>query len=242
MPSIHFSSWGKHFRFNRYTYSGVSRRPLVYNTQEHSGIVDDISSFMFIYGFIIIIRRERDEKIIFFFFLILFLFVFQHDTAAYWWHCYSCVRKNHRRHRMTWHWRPVQNRVCCCSFTVTFAWRLSILSFWLPTSFYWSECVLCMKTIFCLPFPLSWPSLCRQSRSMKQFAIFHICHRYTYNGSVFPPGLPDHVTCPKFWWRNMLYIQTWYPFQQLCMIWSWYLADDMQFYVWAIVLLILAKR
>lgn len=39
-----------------------------------------------------------------------------------------------------------------------------------------------------------------------------------------------------------MYIQTWFPFPQLCMLWSWYLADDMQFYVWAIVILIFSKR
>lgn len=66
--------------------------------------------------------------------------------------------------------------------------------------------------------------------------------RYTYNGSVFPPGLPDHIVCPNYWWRNILYVQTWFPFHQLCMLWSWYLANDMQFYIWAIVLLIFAKR
>lgn len=59
---------------------------------------------------------------------------------------------------------------------------------------------------------------------------------------MFTPGLPDHVTCPNYWWRNILYIQTWFPFPQLCMLWSWYLADDMQFYVWAIVILIFSKR
>lgn len=66
--------------------------------------------------------------------------------------------------------------------------------------------------------------------------------RYIYNAAVFTPALPDHITCPNYWWRNILYIQTWFPFPQLCMLWSWYLADDMQFYVWAIVILILSRR
>ncbi|XP_055297842.1 uncharacterized protein LOC129566166 isoform X2 [Sitodiplosis mosellana] len=66
--------------------------------------------------------------------------------------------------------------------------------------------------------------------------------KYVYNKSVFTPGLPDHITCPNYWWRNILYIQIWFPFSQLCMLWSWYLADDMQFYIWAIIILILSKR
>lgn len=59
---------------------------------------------------------------------------------------------------------------------------------------------------------------------------------------MFQPGLDDDSVCPHFWWRNMLYIQNWFPFPQLCMIWSWYLADDMQFYVWALLLLMLSTR
>ncbi|XP_031632725.1 uncharacterized protein LOC116346685 [Contarinia nasturtii] len=66
--------------------------------------------------------------------------------------------------------------------------------------------------------------------------------KYVYNKAVFTPGLPDHITCPNYWWRNILYIQTWFPFTQLCMLWAWYLADDMQFYIWAIVILILSRR
>lgn len=99
-------------------------------------------------------------------------------------------------------------------------------------------------------------SQCRVIRSVYPFIFqfiffsfaFFLCSyfshisRYTYNGSVFPPGLPDHIVCPNYWWRNILYIQTWFPFHQLCMLWSWYLANDMQFYIWAIVLLIFAKR
>lgn len=66
--------------------------------------------------------------------------------------------------------------------------------------------------------------------------------KHTYNQSVFSPSIYDHVTCHHFWWRNILYINNWYPFQELCMIWSWYLANDMQFYLMAIFLLILSTR
>lgn len=66
--------------------------------------------------------------------------------------------------------------------------------------------------------------------------------KYTYNQSVFSPSIYDHVTCHHYWWRNILYINNWYPFQELCMIWSWYLANDMQFYLMAIFLLILSTR
>ncbi|KAJ6631744.1 Nose resistant to fluoxetine protein 6, partial [Pseudolycoriella hygida] len=71
--------------------------------------------------------------------------------------------------------------------------------------------------------------------------ISEVSFKDTYNHSVFPSGLADHLTCPSHWWRNMLYIQNWFPFPELCMIWSWYLANDMQFYIWAIIILVLSK-
>ncbi|XP_037037502.1 O-acyltransferase like protein [Bradysia coprophila] len=72
--------------------------------------------------------------------------------------------------------------------------------------------------------------------------ISEVSFKDTYNNSVFPYGLTDHLTCPTHWWRNMLYIQNWFPFPELCMIWSWYLANDMQFYIWAVIILILSTR
>lgn len=77
------------------------------------------------------------------------------------------------------------------------------------------------------------------------FSKFNFClsiTRVVYNGSVFTPGLVDHVTCSKFWWRNILYVNNFYPLNEICLMWSWYLANDFQFYVIAIVLLILSTR
>ncbi|XP_050071838.1 O-acyltransferase like protein [Anopheles maculipalpis] len=66
--------------------------------------------------------------------------------------------------------------------------------------------------------------------------------KWTYDRSVFTPGIIDHITCDRFWWRNILYVNNWFPFTEMCMIWSWYLANDMQFYVIAIVLLMVSSR
>ncbi|XP_052863293.1 O-acyltransferase like protein [Anopheles cruzii] len=66
--------------------------------------------------------------------------------------------------------------------------------------------------------------------------------KWTYDRSVFTPGIIDHITCDRFWWRNILYVNNWFPFSEMCMIWSWYLANDMQFYVIAIVLLMISSR
>ncbi|XP_074653885.1 nose resistant to fluoxetine protein 6-like isoform X2 [Tubulanus polymorphus] len=55
----------------------------------------------------------------------------------------------------------------------------------------------------------------------------------------------DYVTsCNKYWWTNLLYINNFYPQHEMkqCMDWSWYLANDMQFYVITPPLLILLYR
>ncbi|KAJ8919034.1 hypothetical protein NQ315_016940 [Exocentrus adspersus] len=58
---------------------------------------------------------------------------------------------------------------------------------------------------------------------------------------LIPPAM-DHENCPNYWWRNVLYINTLFPAPEMCMLWSWYLSDDTQFYIIGAVLLILAAR
>jgi peptidoglycan/LPS O-acetylase OafA/YrhL len=36
--------------------------------------------------------------------------------------------------------------------------------------------------------------------------------------------------CPTYWWTNALYINNMWPAADLCADWTWYLANDMQFY------------
>ncbi|KAK9498898.1 hypothetical protein O3M35_003448 [Rhynocoris fuscipes] len=64
---------------------------------------------------------------------------------------------------------------------------------------------------------------------------------FHYN-SVFETPTSDYVNCPKYWWRNVLYINTLFPVEDMCMLWSWYLADDTQFYVLGAFLLILSIK
>lgn len=51
---------------------------------------------------------------------------------------------------------------------------------------------------------------------------------------------PYAAQCSKYWWSNLLYINNLYPWknEEECMYWSWYLANDMQFFVIAPVILI----
>ena len=46
--------------------------------------------------------------------------------------------------------------------------------------------------------------------------------------------------CQKYWWTNLLYINNFYPRKLFdeCMIWSWYLSNDMQFFVLAPIIII----
>lgn len=66
--------------------------------------------------------------------------------------------------------------------------------------------------------------------------------RYSHNNSVFEPTIIDHVTCDKYWWRNILYINNMFPQSEMCMIWSWYMANDTQFFIIGITLLLISKR
>jgi peptidoglycan/LPS O-acetylase OafA/YrhL len=46
--------------------------------------------------------------------------------------------------------------------------------------------------------------------------------------------------CVKYWWTNLLYINNFYPTvaEDECIGWSWYLANDMQFYIISPIILI----
>ena len=46
--------------------------------------------------------------------------------------------------------------------------------------------------------------------------------------------------CERYWWTNMLYINNIYPWKVLdeCMSWTWYLSNDMQFYIIAPIMVL----
>ncbi|KAJ0181075.1 hypothetical protein K1T71_003160 [Dendrolimus kikuchii] len=69
-----------------------------------------------------------------------------------------------------------------------------------------------------------------------------IALRYTHDQSVFEPAIFDHITCDKYWWRNLLYINNLFPQSEMCMVWSWYMANDTQFYAVGIILLLISVR
>ncbi|KAG5682446.1 hypothetical protein PVAND_011798 [Polypedilum vanderplanki] len=66
--------------------------------------------------------------------------------------------------------------------------------------------------------------------------------KVTYNQSVFTPGLIDHINCNKYFLRNIFYINNFYPLNEMCMMWSWYLANDFQFYIITLLILFISIR
>ena len=59
---------------------------------------------------------------------------------------------------------------------------------------------------------------------------------YTLTGK----GSVNYENCNKYWWTNLLYINNFYPWElkNECMGWTWYLANDMQFFILAPLVLI----
>ncbi|KAG7202492.1 hypothetical protein KM043_017060 [Ampulex compressa] len=70
--------------------------------------------------------------------------------------------------------------------------------------------------------------------------MVEVSMKWFHANSVFEPPTADHYNCPNYWWRNVLYINTLFPVEQMCMLWSWYVADDTQFYIVGAVILVLA--
>ncbi|XP_066994974.2 nose resistant to fluoxetine protein 6 [Anabrus simplex] len=72
--------------------------------------------------------------------------------------------------------------------------------------------------------------------------LVEVTTRWVHNNSVFEPNIIDQHTCDKYWWRNALYINSLFPRSEMCMLWSWYMANDTQFYVMGLILLLLGTK
>ncbi|KAJ7365133.1 hypothetical protein OS493_007782 [Desmophyllum pertusum] len=77
------------------------------------------------------------------------------------------------------------------------------------------------------------------------FVILFYANLYAFLGEgPLWYGSQVGTPCDKYWWTNLLYINNFYPnsLTQECLGWSWYLANDMQFYVISPILLYLIYR
>ncbi|XP_021358198.1 nose resistant to fluoxetine protein 6-like [Mizuhopecten yessoensis] len=65
--------------------------------------------------------------------------------------------------------------------------------------------------------------------------------------AVYDAEMADQYdTCSSSWWSNLLYINNFYPdsgsLGKICMAWTWYLANDMQFFIISPIFIILLLR
>jgi len=44
--------------------------------------------------------------------------------------------------------------------------------------------------------------------------------QYFEKNAVFDPPTEDYINCPKYWWRNALYINTLFPVNEMVNIFS----------------------
>ncbi|XP_062589908.1 nose resistant to fluoxetine protein 6-like [Saccostrea cucullata] len=61
--------------------------------------------------------------------------------------------------------------------------------------------------------------------------VYTAYFQYWGSGPLWPLTSPDYQRCKNYWWRNLLYIQSFFPVSEECIGWGWYLANDMQFFV-----------
>ncbi|RLU27089.1 hypothetical protein DMN91_000888 [Ooceraea biroi] len=69
--------------------------------------------------------------------------------------------------------------------------------------------------------------------------LIQISMKWYHDHSMIELPALDYKTCEKFWWRNALYINTYFDMDDRCIVWSWYLANDTQFYTVGIIILII---
>jgi len=82
-------------------------------------------------------------------------------------------------------------------------------------------------------------------------AIYYWVSVYLGDGPLWPSYIAatwgvsgSGSACGQYWWTNALYINNLYPTKvnDMCLAWSWYLANDMQFFLVALIVLALYTK
>lgn len=50
---------------------------------------------------------------------------------------------------------------------------------------------------------------------MYMLGIVAVVMKYLAHESVFDMPANDHINCPKYWWRNLFYINTFFPVKDM---------------------------
>ncbi|XP_013776461.1 O-acyltransferase like protein-like [Limulus polyphemus] len=66
---------------------------------------------------------------------------------------------------------------------------------------------------------------------MLLLAFDAVLWKHLGSGPYWPEEGTEGTKCSNYWWRNLLYINNMWNQTYMCMPWTWYLANDMQFYI-----------
>ncbi|XP_026669929.1 nose resistant to fluoxetine protein 6 isoform X2 [Ceratina calcarata] len=72
--------------------------------------------------------------------------------------------------------------------------------------------------------------------------LIEVTSSWYYDHTMLDLYALDYQNCRKFWWRNALYINTYFAMDERCIVWSWYLANDTLFYIIGTIILIVGAR
>ncbi|KRX43085.1 Nose resistant to fluoxetine protein 6, partial [Trichinella murrelli] len=74
---------------------------------------------------------------------------------------------------------------------------------------------------------------------MAVLALHAVLTKYVSSGPLWDTEGFDRESCAKSWWTNALYLNNFLNLDDECMTWTWYMANDMQFFILSVPLLVL---
>ncbi|XP_055343249.1 LOW QUALITY PROTEIN: nose resistant to fluoxetine protein 6-like [Paramacrobiotus metropolitanus] len=77
---------------------------------------------------------------------------------------------------------------------------------------------------------------------MLLLGLYVSLYAYTGAGPWWPFSGPEVDACRNTWYANFFYINNVYKDQEMCMNWTWYMANDMQFYIISPIFLYLFSK
>ncbi|XP_033327929.2 nose resistant to fluoxetine protein 6 isoform X2 [Megalopta genalis] len=72
--------------------------------------------------------------------------------------------------------------------------------------------------------------------------LIQVSSSWYYHHTMLDLYTLDYQNCKRYWWRNALYVNTYFAMDERCMVWSWYLANDTLFYIVGAIILIIGVR
>ncbi|XP_031626081.1 uncharacterized protein LOC116342557 [Contarinia nasturtii] len=72
--------------------------------------------------------------------------------------------------------------------------------------------------------------------------LLQMCMKYFHDYGVIEIPSMDHHTCEASMWRNIIYIDQFYPLKERCMVWSWILSIEVHCFIVACIILLILKN